>query len=251
MKIEIFSEAYIRNTNSINITDTNKAILCRNVLSLYEEELLNNLDGCIFKICYIEPVTNWKFTEFISCLEFTAPDNIAFIPDIIYNNMCTMNLNSLKDVTIELYNPPQASSVTFRLSEELLNLVPDLKLTLEKLLFQNYKFIKVGQYIPYLNDKILVSSLEPDNICLVNNTDLEVDFEIIYNLSNNIDTVYNTLNCDNKLEKSNNINDNTLNCDNILEQSNANNDAENTININPTSQQLRELRLKALEKKKN
>ena len=93
--------------------------------------------------------------------------------------MCSMELDYLEKVTIELYNPPQANSITFRLSDELLDIIPDLKSTLEELLINNYKFIKLGQYIELLNYKIMVSDLQPDTVCMINNTDVEVDFEII------------------------------------------------------------------------
>lgn len=179
MEIKVFSQAYNNNTNIINLTNTNSGIFCRKVLEKYENEILDNVDGCIFKISYLEPITNWKFTDFVSCVEFTASDYTAYISDNIYRNMCSMELDYLEKVTIELYNPPQANSITFRLSDELLDIIPDLKSTLEELLINNYKFIKLGQYIELLNYKIMVSDLQPDTVCMINNTDVEVDFEII------------------------------------------------------------------------
>lgn len=187
MNIKVFSHAYINNTCNINIDDTTSAILCRKVLEKYENELLDNLDGCIFKLSYKEPVTEWVFTDYVSCIEFTAPDNTAYISYNIYQNLCSMELDYLENVDIELYNPPQATKLTFRLSNELLDLIPDLKSSLEELLTKKYKFVKIGQYINFLNDKIMISELEPDNICLINNTDLEVDFEIVTKINKAID----------------------------------------------------------------
>ncbi len=236
MEITLFSEAFINNSSDISINKSNSAILCRNVLKKYENELLDNIDGCIFKLTYVEPVTKWIFIDYVSCKEFTAPDFTAYIPDNIYFNMCSMHLDNLKNTTIELYNPPQATHITLRLSNELLDLIPDLKNTLEILLNNNFKFIKLGQYIDYLEEKILVSELEPHNICLINNTDLEVDFEIVtknqYVLDNDFQQKNDTVNTK--------IDDIPVNT----------NEAINTVSDNkPTLDELRNKRLQALSNK--
>mgnify|MGYP001181474882 CR=1 FL=1 len=242
VNIKVLSQAYINSSNDRMIAD-NSSILCRKVLEKYENEILDNPDGCIFKLTYKEPVTKWIFTDFVSCIEFSAPDYTAYVSDNIYENLCTMNLGSLENVNIELYNPPQATKITFRLSNELLDLITDLKSFLEDLLINNYKFLKVGQYISCMNYKIMISKLKPDNICLINNTDVDVDFEIISKLIYNKDS------------------DPVCKKDKILDNNICNNESHNTPSVinnsqiinsdisNLTIEQLRERRIKFLSNK--
>ena len=114
MKIDIYPEAYINTTNDISLSNTNNAILCRNVLKEYENEILDNNDGCIFKLIFEEQLGNnlvWTFINYISCVEFTAPDNTAFISNLVFDDLSSKIYTSLKDVTIEPFNPPQATHI--------------------------------------------------------------------------------------------------------------------------------------------
>ena len=49
---------------------------------------------------------------------------------------------------------------------------------LENALDKTYKFLELGQTIKINNFDLFVKELEPNNICLINNTDLEVEFDM-------------------------------------------------------------------------
>ena len=48
MELSVYPEAFINNKSDISISNSNKAILCRNVLEKYKDVLCDNKNGCIF-----------------------------------------------------------------------------------------------------------------------------------------------------------------------------------------------------------
>ena len=48
MLVRAYPEIFINNTNNIDITDTTNAILNPDILEKYQDELLDNKNGCIF-----------------------------------------------------------------------------------------------------------------------------------------------------------------------------------------------------------
>ena len=232
MKITVFPEAYINSTNNLKITDTHNAILCRNVLRKYQNQIIDNPDGCIFKISHDEKIdedNTWKFNNYVSCLEFTAPDDTAFVSNIVFDDLSSKIMEKISDVFIEPFTPPQATQISVEIKEELIDLSPDIKNTLESILLNKYKFLRIGQYIPYLDNKIIISDMKPHEICLINNTDVEVTLNII---------------------KKNNIVQPELDSNEGFEPDGKDEDKQpDSPPIRLTPQELREKRLAAFEKK--
>ena len=177
MEVSVYPEAYINNSNHVSISNSNKAICCRKVLEKYKDLILNNKDGCIFKLGYMNSLLESYFTIYVSSLEFTAPDNSIFISNENFEKLCLDLSNN--NVQIELFNPPQASNITFTIKKSLLDKIGDIKSNLEALLEKKYKFLEKNQKIDILDSYILVKELIPYDVCLINNTDLNVEFDII------------------------------------------------------------------------
>ena len=177
MEVSVFPEAYINNSGDASISNSNNTILCRNVLEKYKDILCSNPDGCIFKLSYTHPIIEIYIDSYVSCLEFSAPDNTIFVSNDTFDKMF-LSIECNK-INIELFNPPQASSIIFTIEDCIINNLEDIKSNLEMLLSSKYKFLQKGQEIPFLNDKLTVKEIEPYDICLVNNTDLTVEFDII------------------------------------------------------------------------
>ena len=178
MEVLAYPEAYINNTGNTDIKNSQKAILCQDILKKYEKEILGNPDGCIFKITYFNPTFECTSVSYVSCLEFSAPENSCFLPNTIFENLL-MDFNQPSIVSIEIFNPPQATFIKFEVMDTLLDMIPDLKTGLEELLTKQYKFISKNQVIPLLDHSIKVTELEPFDICLINNTETEVEFDIL------------------------------------------------------------------------
>ena len=235
MNIDVYPEAYINSTTDVSLTNTHNAILCRNILKKYENEILNNKEGCLFKLIFneqLEENQTWTFVNYISCIEFTAPDNTGFISNMVFEDLSSKVYTCLKNVSIEPFYPPQATQITFDIKEELLKLSPDLKYSLESILTKKYKFLKIGQQISFFDNYITISELKPYEICLVNNTDVDVKLNIIKkNINNNLITE----SCQNKIETSN-----TSQSDSV----------DNSPSEKLTQQELRNKRIQALDKKK-
>ena len=56
-----------------------------------------------------------------------------------------------------------------------------IKHQLETEIKNNHMFLKLDDVITIDNNYFIVSKLEPYHICMVNNTDLEVEFDKIHN----------------------------------------------------------------------
>lgn len=178
MEILAYPEAYINTTGDCNITNSNSAILPHNVLDKYKKEILDNTDGCIFKITYYNPMFECSSEAYVSCLEFSAPENSCFLPNIIFEKLL-MDFGQPCNINIELFNPPQATFIKFEIMDTLLELIPDIKSSLEELLTQKYKFISKNQEIKFLDHIIKVKEILPFEVCMINNTDAEVEFDIL------------------------------------------------------------------------
>ena len=73
-----------------------------------------------------------------------------------------------------------------------------IKSNLESVLNSKYKFLQKGQKIPFLDDNLIVKDIEPYEICLINNTNLVVEFDIIKTIekvdeSNSLDSIINVI----------------------------------------------------------
>jgi len=175
MEVHAYPEVFINNTNNIDISDSKYAILNADILELYQEELLSNKNGCIFKITNDDTDSFICVEDYVACKEFTAPSGIIYLPNDIYDNLL-LSTDSNKKVSIELFMPPQATKIKLRITDEEIFKI-NLKEELENVISQNYKFLKVDDIISIGTSYLVVSELEPYHICMVNDTDLNVDFE--------------------------------------------------------------------------
>jgi hypothetical protein len=182
MELLAYPEAYINSTTTTKINKTNKAILSPEILKKYQKEILNNKDGCIFKLTYYNPTFECTSEAYVSCIEFSAPKDSCFLPNTIFDSLL-MDLHQPAVISLEIFSPPQATFVKFEIMNTLLDMIPDIKNALEKLLTSNYKFIYKGQTISFIDHQIKVIELEPFDICLINNTDIEVEFDVMKKIS--------------------------------------------------------------------
>jgi|TARA_B110000467_G_C18296122_1_gene468099 hypothetical protein len=196
MLVRAYPEIFINNTNDIHIKDTTNAILNPDILEKYQDELINNKSGCIFKIINNNSQNCICVEDYVACREFTAPPGIIYLPDDIYDNLLLSPDEDI-DVKIELFMPPQATKIKLRIgSEDLFNI--NLKEALENVITKNYKFLKIDDIITIGNSYVTVTELEPYHICMVNDTELNVDFE--YPNQSLMDTRCNNLKHENMLD---------------------------------------------------
>ena len=99
----ILSEAYINNTSTYSINGTSKAILNNAILEKYQDEILSNENGCIFKITNCDLDNGICAEEFVSCVEFSAPENMAFVSNDTYDKLL-FNEESSQKATISIYD---------------------------------------------------------------------------------------------------------------------------------------------------
>jgi hypothetical protein len=175
MLVRAYPEIFINNTNNIDITDTTNAILNPDILEKYQDELLDNKNGCIFKIINNDSENCICVEDYVACKEFTAPPGIIYLPDDIYDNLL-LSPDDNNDVKIELFMPPQATKIKLRIGNDELFKI-NLKEELENIITKNYKFLKIDDIITVGNSYVTITELEPYYICMVNDTDLNVDFE--------------------------------------------------------------------------
>ena len=175
MKVKAYPEAFINNTNKICISNSNSAILNSDILEEYQDKLISNKDGCIFKIVNEDSDSFICVEDYVSCKEFTAPPGIIFLPNDIYDNLL-LSPDSDTSIDIELFMPPQATKIKFKPSDSDI-FTENLKEELEFIITNKYKFLKVDDIITIGNSYVVVQELEPYFICMVNNTDLNVEFD--------------------------------------------------------------------------
>jgi hypothetical protein len=206
MNINAYPEAYINTTSELNISNSYNVILCSNVLKKFEQEILENATGCLFKLTYNNIEFGCESTIYVSCLEFSAPLNTCFLPNNIFDDLL-MDINIKNEISIEPFYPPQATLIKFQVFDTLIDRIDNIKEELETLLTKDYKFLRLHQKIPLLDEEITIISLEPYNICLINNTDLEVEFDIMkkvpiqYPVEKNITNQIEEVNIENQVEE--------------------------------------------------
>lgn len=239
MEVIAYPEVFINNTNNIDISDSKYAILNSDILEKYQEELLTNKNGCIFKITNDDSDSFICVEDYVACKEFTAPAGIIYLPNDIYENLL-LSPDSNKKVKIELFMPPQATKIKLRITDDEIFKI-DLKEELESVISQNYKFLKVDDIISVGNSYVIVSELEPYYICMVNDTDLNVDFE--YPHKSLMETRQNNLKHEDMFNNTLSQTSERVNIDiNSIEESNSDDEEEEI--VTPLSlTQLREKRL--------
>ena len=174
----------------------------------------------------------------MACKEFTAPTGIIYLPNDIYENLL-LSPDSNKKVKIELFMPPQATKIKLRITDDEIFKI-DLKEELESVILQNYKFLKVDDIISVGNSYVIVSELEPYYICMVNDTDLNVDFE--YPHKSLMETRQNNLKHEDMFNNTLSQTSERVNIDiNSIEESNSDDEEEIVTPLSLT--QLREKRL--------
>ena len=238
MEVIAYPEVFINNTNNIDISDSKYAILNSDILEKYQEELLSNKSGCIFKITNDDSDSFICVEDYVACKEFTAPTGIIYLPNDIYENLL-LSPDSNKKVKIELFMPPQATKIKLRITDDEIFKI-DLKEELESVISQNYKFLKVDDIISVGNSYVIVSELEPYYICMVNDTDLNVDFE--YPHKSLMETRQNNLKHEDMFNNTLSQTSERVNIDiNSIEESNSDDEEEIVTPLSLT--QLREKRL--------
>lgn len=238
MEVIAYPEVFINNTNNIDISDSKYAILNSDILEKYQEELLTNKNGCIFKITNDDSDSFICVEDYVACKEFTAPTGIIYLPNDIYENLL-LSPDSNKKVKIELFMPPQATKIKLRITDDEIFKI-DLKEELESVISQNYKFLKVDDIISVGNSYVIVSELEPYYICMVNDTDLNVDFE--YPHKSLMETRQNNLKHEDMFNNTLSQTSERVNIDiNSIEESNSDDEEEIVTPLSLT--QLREKRL--------
>ena len=135
-----YPEAYINSTSDICISDSFNAILSSEILEKYQKEILENSNGCLFKLTYNNKIDNYITSVYVSCLEFSAPKGICYLSNKVFDRLL-ISLNNPCSINIELFNPPQATFIKFQIIDNLLNQLDDIKSTLETLFEKKYKFL--------------------------------------------------------------------------------------------------------------
>ena len=175
MKLRVYPESFLSGQTSIS--NTNNCVICSKVLDEYKDLILENKDGVLFKIEYFNDMFGTNITRYLNCIEFTAPDNSIILPNSVYESLLLEYIGEFY-IDLDIFIPPQASKVIFKVNNKDLFNVGDIKKYLEAGIDKTYKFLELGQTIKINNFDLFVKELEPNNICFINNTDLEVEFDI-------------------------------------------------------------------------
>lgn len=175
MKLRVYPESFL--SGQTTISNTNNCVICGKVLEKYKDLILENKDGVLFKIEYFNDMFGTNITRYLNCIEFTAPDNSIILPNTVYESLLLEYIGEFY-IDLDIFIPPQASKVIFKVNNKDLFNVGDIKKYLEAGIDKTYKFLELGQTIKINNFDLFVKELEPNNICFINNTDLEVEFDI-------------------------------------------------------------------------
>jgi len=175
MKLKILPESFI--TNGLNISNSNNCLLCSSVLNKYKEKILEASEGCLFKITFENIMLELTTIEYVNCIEFTAPKDTIIIPNSLYDNLLIDYFGEYY-IDIDIFIPPQATKVVFKIGNREIFNRSDVKSFLEMGIDKKYKFLQLGQIVKIDNIHMVVKELEPYEICLINNTDLEVEFDM-------------------------------------------------------------------------
>ena len=173
MLLKILPESFI--TTGIDISDSHNCLICPSILSKHKETILENPEGCIFKIDFTHEILGTHVTEYVSCLEFTAPKGTIILSNKLFDRLL-IDFQEEYYLDIDIFIPPQATKVIFKIeNRDIFNKV-DIKGFLEKGIDRKYKFLQLNQSLILESIELRVKELEPYHICLINNTDLEVEF---------------------------------------------------------------------------
>jgi len=175
MLLKILPESFI--TNSTNITNTNKCFICSEVLHKHKETIIENTAGCLFKITFNNEPLELEITEYLECVEFTAPKGTIIVSNKIFDNLLIDFIGEYY-ADIDIFVPPQASKVVFKIENRDIFCLEDIKGFLEHEIGKKYKFLQINQELIIENYHLTVKELEPYQVCLINNTDLEVEFDV-------------------------------------------------------------------------
>ena len=198
MNVRILSEAFAPTLHTL--TNTNKAILSPDILKKFSNEIIDNKDGVLYKLCYYNEFLNTHIEKYVCCIEFTAPNNTIIVSNHIINELF-LNLSDINYVSVDVFYPPQATKVKFKLNNGNILSIDDIKTNLEIFISNNHKFLEMDQILEVAGSKLIVVELEPYIICMVNNTDMVVEFEYteqngVHKQVSEIDTEHGTLNND-------------------------------------------------------
>ena len=138
--------------------------------------ILDSPGGCIFKLTFQNVILDCECIEFVECVEFTAPANTIIIPNQLFDSLL-IDFENDYYLDLDIFVPPQATRVNFKIENEDIFNNPDVKGFLENGIEKVYKFLYEGQILNVGGIQLLVDKLEPYTIGLISNTDLEVDFE--------------------------------------------------------------------------
>ena len=94
MLVRAYPEIFINNTNNIDITDTTNAILNPDILEKYQDELLDNKNGCIFKIINNDSENCICVEDYVACKEFNPKKVYLLGFDLNYNDYHNIYANT-------------------------------------------------------------------------------------------------------------------------------------------------------------
>ena len=175
MRLHILPESFI--TNGINISKSNKCLLSSNVLEKFKDNFLDNSEGCLFKITFIHDILKITNIDYVNCIEFTAPNDTIIISNYLFDKFL-LDYRTDYFLDIDIFIPPQATKVVFKIENRDIFDRSDVKSFLEQGIDKKYKFLQLNQIVRISNISMVVKELEPYEICLINNTDLEVEFDM-------------------------------------------------------------------------
>tara|TARA_B110000211_G_scaffold78923_1_gene92551 strand:+ start:1228 stop:1944 length:717 start_codon:yes stop_codon:yes gene_type:complete len=165
-------------TGNIHITNSNKCLLCSEVLKEYRDTILDNEGGCIFKIVFNNALLEYDIVKYVVPMEFTAPKGSIIVSNSIFEELF-IDFHGEYFINVEPYVPPQGTRVVFELKNRDIFEVADIKKFLETSINKQYTFLQIDQEVNLGKYNLRVSELEPHSICLINSTDLEVEFKLI------------------------------------------------------------------------
>lgn len=240
MDIKILSEAFAPKLHTI--TNTTKAILSPDILKKFSNEIIDNKDGVLYKISYYNEFLNTDIEKYVSCIEFTAPTNTIIVSNMILHDMF-LNLTDINTVSLDIFYPPQASRVKFKLDNNNILSTEDIKTNLENFISNSYKFLELNQILKLNGTKLTIIELEPYKICMVNNTDMEVEFECNEKPTNNLNSISNS---DSSIVKTI-VNTQSSNKPNNIQVKSHDLSSNNGINDEPVRLTKKELRIQRLK----
>ena len=177
MSALIYPSAYSTTSASYNIENSNYAILNHTILDKYQDQIFDSDECAVFRLTYENNHIGVKGETYVVSKEFTAPENIIYVP---FEKIADIFAEIGNEIQIEYIDPPQATHIKLKpMSKELYD-IKDIKTFLENIIIKDYPILIEDSIIKFeYNDTILcikVESLSPNNVCRAHNTDLNVEF---------------------------------------------------------------------------